>query len=159
MAYQGYGQSPQAYGQQAGPYGQMQTPPSDNKEELDDQYYSDVSCCNSKSGFARLDNWCIFICCMGGLLCLISTFIPYWRLDSVGTKDLDLPSDYRGFNSRSYGVIHVKATWSQSWTTMAQGMCDVRNIGQVTGIIASGWSLVTSGDVTNGCSGSDLCQQ
>lgn len=153
--YQGYGQSP--YGPQS--YGQPQPQYDLEKKKRqgdDEETHQDIRCCDSKSGFARLDNWCIFLCCFGGLMCLISTFIPLWRVDDVGTTEISNIWLYTGFDRKLYGVIHVKGSWSQSWTTLAQSACDIRNLGQLTGLAAAGIKFV-SGD--EGCGGSESCQQ
>jgi len=157
--YQGYGQSPQSYGQPEGIKPDFYDPKKDKGygQEEGDEYNRDMTCCNSNSGFARMDNWCIFLCAFGGLLCLVSTFVPLWRVDSHGTTELERFWDYNGFDSKSYGVIHVKGSWSQSWTTLAQGACDIRNMGQIAGLGEAALRQVhwvKGGD----CEGSEECQ-
>merc|ERR1740138_1390158 len=83
-------------------------------------------------------------------------FLPYWRRDPHGTTELTKYFDFKGFETKSYGIIHVKASWSQSWTTLAQATCDIRNLGQISGLAAGALKLISG---TGKCSGSESCQQ
>lgn len=159
--YAGYGQAPAPYGQQIPMPDKAEISKGHKMADEDgefEEWYKEHTCpccTNKKSSWARIDNWCIYFCIFGGLLCMMSTFIPSWRVDDAGTTEITKHWDYSGFESRSYGIIHVKASWSQSWTTLAQAACDVRNLGQLTGLAAAALSLVNDGD----CAGSESCQQ
>lgn len=147
----------QGHGQQPPSGGYVQQEPRMHQEEAPDEFYQDGVCmCSSTSGFARLDNWCMFAIGLGGFLMMVSLFIPNWRTDPHGTTELEKYWSFSGFQSRSYGIVHVKGSWSQSWTTLAQGTCDIRNLGQITGIAAAAIKFVSGG---GSCSGSEACQQ
>lgn len=89
---------------------------------------------------------------------MVSSFIPLWRYDPQGITELRQTFEFSSFagmsnfNSRSYGILHVKGTWSQSWTTLAQAACDVRNMGQIVGAVSS-----LGASLSGSCSGSEQC--
>jgi hypothetical protein len=156
--YQGYGQTP--YGQSYGNDYGAEKKKNQNQEDYGEEYYQDDNnCCKSNSAFARLDNWCIGLTCFGGLLCMVSTFIPMWRVDPEGTSGISEYWKYNGFSQRSYGVYHVKGSWSQSWVTLSQAACDIRNIGHITGLAEALGRSLTQWIGTAECGGSQSCQQ
>jgi hypothetical protein len=148
------------------------TPPNyydnDEKIQVKKEYMEDDCCsCNENSMFAKWDNWLAVGVGTGALTMMVSTFLPLWRYDSHGTTELEKYWDLSalaGFDGRGYGLIHVKGSWSQSWTTLAQASCDIRNIGQISNMAGAAWSFVTNGgdcsDSQGGtcCSDNELCQ-
>lgn len=131
-----------------------------------EKYFEDDCCsCQENGMFAKPDNWLSCAVGVGALTIMVSTFLPYWRLDTEGTTTLEKYFDLSalaGFESRSYGLIHVRGTWSQSWTTLAQASCDIRNIGQITNIFGATYNWVSSGfdcsEAGSCCSVSSTCQ-
>lgn len=100
--------------------------------------------------------WSVIYCCVGALILCISMFIPRWRLDEYGTSDMEKIWIFTGFDKKSYGLLHVKGSFSQSWNTMTTQTCEFRNIGQISNIGQTVWNVVTGGDPDD-CKKSENC--
>merc|ERR1719253_2165527 len=97
--------------------------------------------------YARVDTWCIFLCSLGAFFCLLSTFLTSWRVDSIGTTPISEHWDYEkwGFDSKGYGIIYIKGSHQQPWTSIAQSACEVRKLGQISGMASSAIKAVVTG--------------
>lgn len=108
-----------------------------------------------KSCASKIDNWCMIGCGIGAMFAIISCFMVSWRYDPIGTSQITSYFDMSfPFQSRGYGIIYVRGSWSQSWVTIADAACQMRNIGQITALAANAVKLVSNGD----CAGSESCQ-
>mmetsp|Transcript_87881 Transcript_87881/g.243805 ORF Transcript_87881/g.243805 Transcript_87881/m.243805 type:complete len:435 (-) Transcript_87881:253-1557(-) len=105
------------------------------------------------------------------LLLILSMFMPRWRVDRIGTQQLSAFWVLKGFEEREYGLLQVRGTFSQSWSTVATSACDFRtfgmvvNAGQLVGNAASnvvdvfkeGGQLNKAADLDASCEGNNKC--
>lgn len=86
------------------------------------------------------------------ILCLLAgLFIPRWRFDPIGLTPLKTYYDLSGgFESKSYGIVHVQGSYSQSWTFVAEAACDILNFAQAVALVRH---VFESCDGTETCSG------
>eukprot|EP00928_Gymnodinium_smaydae_P088373 TRINITY_DN72471_c0_g1_i1.p1 TRINITY_DN72471_c0_g1~~TRINITY_DN72471_c0_g1_i1.p1 ORF type:complete len:548 (-),score=87.31 TRINITY_DN72471_c0_g1_i1:292-1827(-) len=91
-------------------------------------------------------------CIFGTVLLMISTFVPYWRTDNIGTTPIEMGWSFVGFKSRHYGVLQVKGMSSQSWGTLSNNVCHHRNVQALKSAGTALWALGT-GDFLKCASG------
>jgi uncharacterized membrane protein len=85
-------------------------------------------------------------------------FIPRWRVDDIGTSELTkhwiLSSS--SFQSRQYGIIFIKGSFSQSWQNLAEAACDFESASYIAKWVSATYNSfngVNDGCENEGCTG------
>lgn len=114
-----------------------------------------------KKWHEKPDSWAVLCCSVGALLLAVSMFVPYWRVGD-GTEAVEQVWDFMGgFESRSYGLIQVKSSYSQTWRTLTQQTCDYRGIAVIENLGNAAVGII-GGDLDacrNTNEGSQSCAQ
>lgn len=106
----------------------------------------------------RTEVWAVWVCILGALLVAASTFLARWRVDEVGTAEMDKYWYNQGFETKTYGLLRLQGAMVQSWSTVVTSLCQYRNYGQVMGGIQSLIEMVKNKDWDlSGCKGSEQC--
>eukprot|EP00927_Polykrikos_kofoidii_P076651 TRINITY_DN73716_c0_g1_i1.p1 TRINITY_DN73716_c0_g1~~TRINITY_DN73716_c0_g1_i1.p1 ORF type:complete len:462 (+),score=26.57 TRINITY_DN73716_c0_g1_i1:83-1468(+) len=111
----------------------------------------DLPCCTHPTVVAML------ACGLSAILLMATVFLKVWRVDARGTAELATTWNFEGFQRRTYGILQVKGSSTQSWTSLTKYACDF----QWTGMVLTGSSFMPSwvvNSVAPRCQQASSCQ-
>jgi len=109
--------------------------------------------CTKTRWWADAEKLSIVLCCVGSFILLIGMFMPRWRVDPLGTRDIEHMFVLGGYPSRQYGLLFVKGSFTQSWNTVVNSICDARTIVAASStweVMSSTWTDVWNGQALAG---------
>jgi len=96
-------------------------------------------------------------CFVGNMLILGSMFITRWRVDDHGTTPLQNFWSLAGFPKKEYGLLQVRGSRSQSWTSIVRATCEWMQVVQGHTLIAASWMSLSGEENEENCGGSESC--
>lgn len=91
----------------------------------------------------RVEAFALSLCALGMVLIIAGLCSNRWRVDEVGTKQLDALWYFsESFDTKTYGVLTVKGSNSQSWNTLTRTTCEYMNAAAVGALATAFLQLV-----------------
>jgi len=105
----------------------------------------------------KIEYTALGFCFVGNMLILGSMFITRWRVDDTGTAPLQNFWSFAGFTRKEYGLLQVRGSRSQSWTSIVRATCEWMQIAQVHTLGAASWQSLFGNEDGGNCGGSESC--
>lgn len=83
-----------------------------------------VGRCLWQSWFKQRENWALLVCVVIVFFQALAVLLPNWRVDSVGTKQLEEHWRFEGFSDRQFGVTAVYGKTTRTWEDLTEAMCE-----------------------------------